>query len=203
MQIDESVQTIRCEGFLKLLMEFRTILLQDAVILKQMVPSHELFQNEIFQSSEFQSFAEELTRTIDSATSLAEVEIQCVMPQINLKISDVFGQVRFFSRLVGENCGVNSALVDTITANVLENMGNIWAIFPACLKMEQQEVEKEDSEEDEESAKRYKLSRDITNVLSLWKEWTTGLALDKPSVNQLNETYGIKWRQDPKGTANM
>ncbi|KAI9361753.1 hypothetical protein BD770DRAFT_306195, partial [Pilaira anomala] len=60
MQDDPFVQTICGEGFLGLLVELRIIILQDVVFLKQLEPSHEMFDHEIFKSSEFLSFAEEL-----------------------------------------------------------------------------------------------------------------------------------------------
>lgn len=51
----------------------------------------------------------------------------------------------------------------------------------------------------ESSRKKYNLCRSLKNVKSLWKEWTTGLEPDEPSVNSLNEEYGSSWRSEPKG----
>ncbi|KAG2215935.1 hypothetical protein INT45_001777 [Circinella minor] len=58
---------------------------------------------------------------------------------------------------------------------------------------------REDEEDEEDSPrKRYKLSRDLSNINCLWKEWTVGFTQGKPSINSLNEEYGSKWRQDAK-----
>lgn len=72
MQLEPSCQTICGEGFLKLLVELRVVILQDAVFLKQLTSDHEMFQHEIFQSEEFCSFAEELNRCINSTTPPSE-----------------------------------------------------------------------------------------------------------------------------------
>ena len=43
---------------------------------------------------------------------------------------------------------------------------------------------------------QYKLSREISTVPDLWREWTVGLA-GLPSVEELDRRYGSKWR--PRG----
>lgn len=59
--------------FLNLLLHLRTILLQDAVFLKDAHPNHPIFQHAIFRSPEFVQFADRLrqaaTTSIDSTTA--------------------------------------------------------------------------------------------------------------------------------------
>lgn len=47
MQDDASAQTICGEGFLKLLVELRVIISQDAILLRQVEPNHEKFDHVI------------------------------------------------------------------------------------------------------------------------------------------------------------
>ncbi|KAI9020896.1 transcriptional activator of glycolytic enzymes-domain-containing protein [Phycomyces nitens] len=44
----------------------------------------------------------------------------------------------------------------------------------------------------------YSLSRDISTVPELWREWSVGLGRGKPSVLELNKTKGTSWRCTPK-----
>ena len=218
MQEDSSCQTICGEGFLKLLVELRTIILQDAVFFKQLVPDHEIFSHEIFQCEEFTTFADELNRTINSTTPPAEVEIQRVVPEINSRISDLSSQIQSLYRASGSNNAISNEVIEAISSNVVkkieEKFGNALGIYiqrsssisataniAVNTTASTRRRGREDEEEEEENSprKRYKLSRDLSNVTSLWKEWTVGLAQGKPSINSLNEEYGSKWRQESKG----
>lgn len=121
-QEDPSVQTICGEGFLRLLVELRVIILQDAVFLKQVEPTHEMFGHKIFQCAEFTSFAEELNRSINNTTPLAEVEIQRVVPEINSRISDLSLQIQSLYRTVGSPNVVNSDIIEAISADIMKKM---------------------------------------------------------------------------------
>ncbi|KAG2209610.1 hypothetical protein INT45_007237 [Circinella minor] len=133
MQEDSSCQTICGEGFLKLLVELRTIILQDAVFFKQLVPDHEIFSHEVFQCEEFTTFAEELNRTINSTTPPAEVEIQRVVPEINSRISDLSSQIQSLYRASGSNNAVSNEVIEAISSNVVKKMeekfGNALGIY--------------------------------------------------------------------------
>jgi hypothetical protein len=211
MQDDASIQTICGEGFLRLLVELRPIILQDAVLLKQLEPNHEMFSSRIFQCSEFASFSEQLNRSINNATPPAEVEIQRVVPEINSRISDLSFQIQSLYRTVaGRDTGNNDELVEAISASLMgkieERFGSVLAVAgPTIASAEPANMVtgttrgREDEEGEDDPRKRYKLNRDLANVLGLWKEWSVGLDQGKPSVIDLNNAYGSKWRQDSKG----
>ncbi|KAF1984287.1 hypothetical protein K402DRAFT_395948 [Aulographum hederae CBS 113979] len=42
-----------------------------------------------------------------------------------------------------------------------------------------------------------KLSRVVNSVPDLWREWTQGLS-GQPSIQSLEDQYGVSWRQSPK-----
>ena len=42
----------------------------------------------------------------------------------------------------------------------------------------------------------YRMSRNITTVRDLWREWNEGLGADGPAVRELERVYGAKWRPD-------
>lgn len=221
MQSDPSVQTICGEGFLGLSVELRTIILQDAVFLKQLVPDHEIFRHEIFQSEEFASFAEELNRSINNTTPPAEVQMQRIVPEIHSRISELTSQIQGIYTTIGRQNVVNNELVEAIASSVMKKIDEKYGHTPtntplmlprpiesnasssngtAIVTTGARRRERDDDDDDEgNSEKRYKLSRDLPNITSLWKEWTVGLSQGQPSVSYLNETYGTKWRQESKG----
>jgi hypothetical protein len=59
--------------------------------------------------------------------------------------------------------------------------------------------EEEDNANDQSSVKKYKLSRDLNTVTQLWEEWTSGLSNSLPSVLELEEKFGTKWRSESTG----
>ncbi|KAG2206046.1 hypothetical protein INT45_002544 [Circinella minor] len=120
--MDSSCQTICGEGFLKLLVELRTIILQDAVFLKQLVPEHEMFSHEVFQCEEFIAFAKELNHAINSTTPPTEVEIQRVAPEINSRISDLALQIQSLHRASGSHNTISNEIIEAISSNVVKKM---------------------------------------------------------------------------------
>lgn len=203
MKQNEEMQTICGEGFLKLLVELRAIILQDAVILHQTMPNHEIFNHEIFRSEEYHSFERELLQAISSATPPAEVEMQRVVPQINDRINELAQQIRttnhqqFAGDIASSICSTLMQKIDEKLENLLGRSENS-SMAPTTSSR----VRPRHSSDDEgESMVSYRLSRDITTVTSLWKEWTAGLSPDLPSVQELNETFGTRWRKN--GTGNV
>lgn len=43
----------------------------------------------------------------------------------------------------------------------------------------------------------YQMSRTTSSIPDLWREWTQGLG-KRPSVQQMETSYGVSWRRDPK-----
>ncbi|KAG2210632.1 hypothetical protein INT45_006358 [Circinella minor] len=172
-----------------------------------------MFSYEVFQCEEFIAFTEELNHAINSTTPPAEVEIQCVAPEINSRISDLALQIQSLYRASGSHNTISNEIIEAISSNVVKKMeekfSNSLGIYmqpSLCINPTDNVVvnttasARRRGREDEEDnpRKRYKLSRDLPNVNSLWKEWSVGLAQGKPRINSLNEEYGSKWRQDSK-----
>ncbi|KAG2211038.1 hypothetical protein INT45_013577 [Circinella minor] len=156
---------------------------------------------EVFQCEEFIAFAEELNCAINSTTAPAEVEIQRVAPEINSRISDLALQIQSLYRASGSHNTISNKIIEAISSNVVKKMeekyNNVVVNTTASARRRGREDEEVEDEEDN-PRKRYKLSHDLPNVNSLWKDWSVGLAQGKPSINSLNEEYGSKWRQDSK-----
>jgi hypothetical protein len=39
----------------------------------------------------------------------------------------------------------------------------------------------------------YRLSREVYTIPDLWREWTAGLAVDLPSIDELDRRWGSRW----------
>jgi hypothetical protein len=63
-------------GFLCLLAELRTILLQDSVLLRREVPGHPMWDHEIFQRLDYVEFAARLQQSMSPAFALTEYKVQ-------------------------------------------------------------------------------------------------------------------------------
>ncbi|KAI9470596.1 MAG: transcriptional activator of glycolytic enzymes-domain-containing protein [Benjaminiella poitrasii] len=205
MQDDPSCQTICGEGFLKLLVELRVIILQDAVTLKQIAPNHEMFSHDVFHCEGFELFAAALTHAMDNTMPPSEVQIQRVVPEINSRISELALQMQSLSRVQSNQQGADRDIVGEISSIMTkfeERLVSFLAvnasIQEATAVVSRRRSREDDDEGAEDAHKRYKLSRDLSNVTSLWREWTVGLGNDIPSINSLNDKYGSKWRQDAK-----
>lgn len=59
-----------------------------------------------------------------------------------------------------------------------------------------------DTPHDQQDTPIYVLSRNLTTVHEVWKEWDKGLRRGDPAVKDLEAKYKAKWRDSEKGKAN-
>jgi hypothetical protein len=201
---DNKVHTICGSGFLKLLVQLRSIILQDAVILRQDLSGHELFTHEPFNSEEFGTFADTLLGSIRATTPPPELEIQHVLPQVHNRMKELNEQLQMVARSreledqtrhSPDILGIEEKL-DKILSILQLNIdpqpshGNTSLVRPR---------EEDDSVTSEERpVKKQYLRRDVPTVKALWTEWTEGLN-GNVSILKLNELYAAKWRSGQSG----
>ena len=77
-------------GFLRLLLELRSIFIQDSVLLRQVMPEHLIFNHPFFGSPGFKAFEETMLRSLAADQSPAEQRLQTVMPFLTEMISNGF-----------------------------------------------------------------------------------------------------------------
>jgi hypothetical protein len=73
-------------GFLELLQQLRTVILQDSVILRQTHPSHKLWNHPVFATEEYKRFEVELRHAMDSAVNPCQATLRDVAPVIESAI---------------------------------------------------------------------------------------------------------------------
>jgi Flp pilus assembly CpaE family ATPase len=83
MQDGMAKDTQAGRNFLTVLKVLRTVILQDAVVLRQRHPNNSIFRHQLFHSDEFNAFADRSLEAIRNAVASAEMQIQLVMPFVN------------------------------------------------------------------------------------------------------------------------
>jgi hypothetical protein len=201
------------QGFLRLLKLLRTVLLQDSVLLIAKFPSHPIWNDPIFHRNDYQLFRQQLERSIAQdaeqpeeaqirrsvpaiADQLAQLR-ETVLSQIKRDKLEILGKLDAFDdfvhgrvplvlspvlgedgRAVGAAASSTGAGADADTA--VTAAGAAGAAAGAAAE-----------------PPAYRLSRTVSTIPDLWKEWTVGLG-SGPSVQSLEDLYGARWRPSPE-----
>lgn len=90
---DGCEQTICGQGFLKLLIAMRTIILQDVVALRSLFPglisTNPLFAHPLFSDPEFLAFEQELRAAMRTERAPEDLRIEEVMPDVSTKLAAI------------------------------------------------------------------------------------------------------------------
>lgn len=87
LSAQEDRKDLAGQGFLRLLKELRTILLQDSIILRQKFPYHPLWNDPIFVREDYQAFALEVVRSLQAVEEPEEIRIRQIVPEISNQIN--------------------------------------------------------------------------------------------------------------------
>ncbi|KAI9480571.1 MAG: hypothetical protein EXX96DRAFT_185618 [Benjaminiella poitrasii] len=125
-----------------------------------------------------------------------KVQIQRVVPEIDSRISELALQIQSLSRAQSGQQGADRDIVGEISS-IMAKFGERLVSFlaanastqEATAVVDRRRSREDDDEGAEDAHRRYKLIRDLSNVTSLWREWTVGLDNDMPSTSSLNEKY--------------
>jgi len=215
---------LAAQGFLKLLQQLRTVLLQDAVFLQIEMPSHSMWKHPLFQRSDFKQFAQELLQSVCTTETPYEIQLQQSVPAIADRITNTeqslqqtmsSNQLQLLDYLRTISSQVNDLtsgrISFTVRANGLESgleLEQPTLAIDSVKSTKMQEIEPENMDIIQEQPQQaslasftqmpsYKLSRTIKTVRELWAEWTIGLN-GQPAVQALEQQYGAKWRSDSK-----
>ena len=83
---DEDRTDLAAQGFLRLLQDFRLVILQDSVILRALLPDHPLWNHELFVREDYQQFAQEVQASLSTAEEPEELQIRRTMPAIATRL---------------------------------------------------------------------------------------------------------------------
>lgn len=250
---------LAAQGFLRLLVELRTIFLQDSVLFQREFPTHPMWNDQLFVREDYRTFAAQVQRSKEEIETPIELRVRQVLPDVaeeirllrevlvrnqnqsadkQFQLSEVthrrledFLDGRTPLALVPQHTlrttgvstspftlfehpstsvGVGRMKVSTAHDPVFpstqavrqpEFMADIDpALRPSVLEEPLSIVPSSEAEGEcpeatlySKQPPSYEMSRTITSVLDLWREWTQGLG-SGPSIEQLESMYGASWR---------
>lgn len=213
------------QGFCKLLLLLRKVLVQDMACLQPMYPNLPLFQHPIFNNQLFLDYSQQVINHIKTAEDPMEVRIASVLPELSsvlegLKQSHNSTATSLQTSLQNLNQDVNKRL-DLITSHL--NSKNQETTMTITLNPSSSEIVNvsHNSNPDSSSSSsipppissnpnidlnvphttpKYKLSRGLTTVPHVWQEWFSGIN-GGPSIHSLLTKYktSSQWRAPGEG----
>ena len=85
---EEDRSDLAAQGFLKLLMELRTILLQDSVILQREFPDHPIWQDSIFVREDYRDFSQAVEASLLETEEPEAIRLRKLVPDLALTVSN-------------------------------------------------------------------------------------------------------------------
>jgi hypothetical protein len=199
-------QDLAAQGFLRLLKQLRIILLQDSVIMRREFPTHPIWTDPVFRRDDHQAFTRDvepeevqIRKTLPAIAEHISVLHQSLARDLNewgaqtkerldnieTRLGDLFGgrvsMTLNASHRVAAPGGATPASMTTATAfhSILTSPRDGGPLSPSASSPP--------------SSSSYVLSRTVSTVPQLWREWTVGLG-NGLSVQGLEDLYGPRWR---------
>ena len=210
------------QGFLRLLRQLRVILLQDSVLMRQEFPDHPIWADPIFARDDYAAFAKDVKLSLLDVEEPEEIQIRKTLPAIAERLSILQQSLQreinewgtgSQARLDSINSRLRDLLEGRISLTLHSSTAHSTRATPACsvplsAPPPSPPAPSPPSPPPAPPAApaavgaapaappppQYILSRTITTVPQLWKEWTVGLP-GGPSVQGLEDLYGPSWRQ--------
>ncbi|KAG2214830.1 hypothetical protein INT45_003585 [Circinella minor] len=190
---DGCEKTIAAQGFLRLLITMRTIILQDAAMLRRSYPNHRLFQQPIFQDDEYRTFEASLVHACQTTPSPAELRLQSAIPDVSRRLDAIDTKLEMHQRVQIE------AQLDRFMSGhfrFVPGSSHTETINGTTSQLNAQSRPTASSTNLTSERPMYHLNRSIKTVTEVWREWSVGLTPESPAVSQLEDEFGASWRQD-------
>lgn len=84
--LEEDRKDLAAQGFLRLLTELRTILLQDSVLFRKEFPSHPIWNDPIFVREDYLAFAQEVEASLVDTEEPDEIRLRRIVPDISNRL---------------------------------------------------------------------------------------------------------------------
>lgn len=206
----------------------RVVYLQDACVLSEMYPDNPLWNHDLLNCTTFQDFKSRVLAVCQRENDSPASRLVTLMPQVAEAINFMHRTVTdrqietnqlFEQRFTDLNTAVQSQLVNflpRIQNAVLTTMQNIrfnvnvnTTIDPDTPETSNIPVARDtnavDGEVNEDvntnatTILKYNMSRSVTTVQQLWKEWNVGFNGQR-SVKDLERVFGHAWRNGSKSS---
>jgi hypothetical protein len=207
LNVEHSIAT---DGFIMLLFLLKSVFLQDSVYFRDAYPDLFIWQHPIFHCEQYREFAATLKDAVDTSAVPQEERLQQAVPLIAEKLTDMTRVLHDQHNMLHNKLDTQYAVHNTFQqkmADIFSGRSNIRIqtdSFPEQHDaMDTDEAVDENYSPDltavavERSIPKYTLSRSLATVDEVWVEYTIGIGCN-PSVQQLENTFGPKWRVSPK-----
>lgn len=188
----------------------RKVVLQDAVLLMDKYPNHDLFGHPIFRSESFREYATNLKHAIDTVPAPIDQQFRLVVPQVAAQMEAVHAnhvnlvaaQQRLDEKVTAYHAETimllrdlheqNSAplVISRLPLATLSTSGPVATVV-AGQALASLSSSITDVQNRSDSQRLYSMNRSIFSFADLWREFTVGLG-GGPSINDL-EAGGTGW----------
>lgn len=194
-------RNLAARGFLELVVYLRRVLLQDSAVFIAETPGCRMWSHPIFQSQEFRSFQRDLLLKIDTTPDPTELRLQQSLPLLSVQLrnqhSSLSAEVKGLVELVKQGNDLLQRFVrDGMYMRVSPVTDHQDGALLHARNSTQHQVQGplNDQNVDPPPAHvAYEMSRGLTRVSELWKEWHEGIG-SSPSVISMEKKHGTKWR---------
>jgi hypothetical protein len=219
-QIDE--KDLAAQGFLRLLDQLRTVILQDSVFLQAEIPTHEIWDHSLFQRPDYKQFAQQLLLSVRTTSTPYEIQLRQALPAIADRITtaenNLYQNISSNHDSIQDSLqSLHSKVEDLISGRIsftVRANGSESSLEQSALAVDSvqstviQGIQLENINMLPERPQpaltalpaempSYKLSRTIKTVRELWMEWYEGLN-GQPAIQTLEAQYGARWRPHSK-----
>ncbi|GAA5919811.1 hypothetical protein JCM5296_002035, partial [Sporobolomyces johnsonii] len=192
-------QTICGQGFLRLLIRLRRVLLQDVACLRLSCPSHPVFLHPLFSTPAFAAFEEKMQEHLRTVHDPAELQLQRVLPLLERLIVSSFAAQRqetlglkgtiddLSEQMEKVGSDNNNLLHDvlsgripiTINAQLAPSSSPSSPSTPtttvAAAALAANTTSSSSSSSASPASPAFSMNRKLTTVDEVWREWTEGL----------------------------
>jgi hypothetical protein len=193
-------RNLAARGFLELIIHMRIVLLQDCAVLNANCPFLPLWVHPIFNCPEFKEFQHDLSTKMDSTPDPTELRLTQSLPLLSAQLKNQHGSLSNDIREVKESVEQGHKILQRfVSGGMLLRVLPVEGNTDRANELDRSEMGKDNTAEDEpiNVTTSYEMSRAVTTVAELWKEWHEGLA-SNPSVEEMEEKFGRKWRATSK-----
>lgn len=212
--------SMSAQGFVKLLQELRIIFLQDAALMMLACPAHMLWTHPVFRHEAWPAFALKVRCAETEKETPMEVQIQEVVPLIadslRLHTSVVGGKVDFHGNQLSSQIDVVDSMLSDFFSGRIGLFAQPGPSATSTIRLGQASASGRRVKETppvaetshttstappppasaaEDEAPRYTMSRQVSDVQQLWREWHEGLG-GMPSIQHLNLKWKNAWRME-------
>jgi hypothetical protein len=185
-QLDEGqVHDIAGQGFLRLLIYLREVILQDSVLLRREYPDHPLWNHELFKTPCYGTFARALESRLQTGVGdEMQSSVQAALPLLSSIVETGFASM-----------GLRLAAIESAVHNVRSDVAQDLAKgkFTVAFVPSDSEHTSVTPKAAANDLPGYRLSRALRTVSDVWMEYDQGWQ-GGPAVRDLDSKFGTSWR---------